>query len=68
MTMRDPGYDDTEMTPEDFEAYMAEGTPADISTSVGNHASGTQTTILKVPTFSPPPIPPNLRPMAASQA
>lgn len=31
MTMRDPGYDETDMTPTEFEAIMAEGTPADIS-------------------------------------
>lgn len=33
MGMSDPGYDETDMTPEEFEAIMAEGTPADISPS-----------------------------------
>ena len=31
MSMSDPGFDNTAMTPEEFEACMAEGTPADIS-------------------------------------
>jgi len=31
MSMSDPGYDETDMTPAEFEAIMAEGTPVEVS-------------------------------------
>lgn len=70
MSMSDPGYDETDMTPEEFDARMARAREARLAREapVGNQSSGTRTTMLNVPAFVPL-ITPNLkRPLSVSQA